>query len=42
MRGAEWEEMRITSKNGCQASVAVARAMPGPQQVANVSGLSAN
>lgn len=40
MRGAEWEENRITSINGCQAGVAVARAMPGLQQVANVSSRS--
>lgn len=37
MRGAAWEEERITSINGCQAGMAVARAMPGQQQLANVS-----
>lgn len=33
MRGAEWEEKRLTSINGCQAGVAVAKAMPVQQQV---------
>lgn len=38
MRGAEWVEKRGTSINGCQAGLAVAQAMPGQQQIANVSG----
>ena len=42
MRGAEREEKRITSINGCQAGVEVARAMPGQQQVVDVNGWSAH
>jgi len=38
MRGAVWEERRITSINRCQASVAVVRAMPGQQKIGYVSG----